>query len=81
MHQYRRMLASVQLRGWRSTWTRALEFMRRRAIRSSSAPQAFPADPSGNPRMLVIDASVPDPSRDSGSLRMYALLQLLREAG
>lgn len=31
--------------------------------------------------MLVIDASAPDPSRDSGSLRMHALLQLLREAG
>ncbi|HZX77173.1 glycosyltransferase [Lysobacter sp.] len=31
--------------------------------------------------MLIIDASAPDPSRDSGSLRMHAFLQLLREAG
>lgn len=81
MHQYQRVLASVQMRGWRSTWTRVLEFMRRRGIRSGSAVQEGPSDLGGKPRMLIIDASAPDPSRDSGSLRMHALLQLLREAG
>ncbi|MDG2516804.1 glycosyltransferase family 4 protein [Lysobacter soli] len=31
--------------------------------------------------MLVVDASAPDPTRDSGSLRMHSLLELLREEG
>ncbi len=40
----------------------------------------MPTGDSG-PRMLVIDALVPDPARDSGSLRLQSMMQLLLESG
>lgn len=45
-----------------------------------------PTDPverhnEGRPRLLVIDAQMPDPTRDSGSVRMLHLLQILHELG
>lgn len=39
-----------------------------------------PLHESGDrPRILIIDAMMPDPSRDSGSLRLCHLMQILRE--
>lgn len=35
----------------------------------------------GQPQVLIIDALVPQPDRDSGSLRLVNLMQLLREEG
>lgn len=35
----------------------------------------------GRPHILIIDALAPDPSRDSGSLRMINIMRLLRQLG
>lgn len=55
------------------------------ALASQPAPgtrveQAIHAH-SGGRHMLVVDALMPDPTRDSGSLRMVNILRLLREDG
>lgn len=78
MHRYQRVLASLRLRGWASTWNRIVLALARRLPGAEAAPDTFVRAGNG-PRMLVLDASAPDPSRDSGSLRMHSLLQLLRE--
>lgn len=57
-------------------WTEALEH------------QPLPGSPiesaihhHGRPHILIMDALAPDPSRDSGSLRMVNIMRLLRELG
>jgi O-antigen biosynthesis protein len=45
-----------------------------------SMPSAGSVVGSG-PQVLIVDALVPDPARDSGSLRLVNLMQLLRDEG
>lgn len=44
-----------------------------------------PADafslPAGTPHVLIVDAQIPDPTRDSGSVRLLAICQLLQARG
>ncbi|MGS1080292.1 glycosyltransferase [Pseudoxanthomonas beigongshangi] len=40
-----------------------------------------PPTPGGGNRLLVIDGSLPRPDRDSGSMRLFGILRLMREAG
>jgi GT2 family glycosyltransferase len=56
-------------------------------LASGHAPALLAADPEAaiqaraRARLLVIDATTPMPDRDSGSLRLFRLLRLLREEG
>ncbi|MDR0183429.1 glycosyltransferase family 4 protein [Lysobacter arvi] len=77
MHRSHRVVASLRLRGWASTWNRITQALARRAPESANAGSTASIRTGNGPRMLVLDACAPDPSRDSGSLRMYSLLQLL----
>lgn len=52
--------------------------LRGRPTRRAPAPGNVAA---GRPQVLVIDAQTPAPDRDSGSLRLVNLMQLLREEG
>lgn len=82
-----RAKGSIALRGWRGTLQHLL---RQRAEATTAAPQetsmpavASPRRVPGQPRrhVLVIDSVVPDPTRDSGSVRACQILQLLHEDG
>lgn len=82
LHRARRLKASLALRGWRGTFDHLLG--RVAFSRPASGPRPrFEEDPGGDRRcrMLVVEGSVPDPGRDSGSLRLQALLRLLAEEG
>ena len=48
---------------------------------ASDSPAAVPPTEIGAPRILVIDAVLPRPDRDSGSLRAFQILKLIRECG
>lgn len=48
---------------------------------SATAPASVPAPCGDGPAILVIDALMPDPTRDSGSVRMSEILMLLRDIG
>ncbi|HET7299579.1 MAG TPA: glycosyltransferase [Oleiagrimonas sp.] len=53
------------------------------ALRAQPAP-GTPVDSllrGGCPRILVVDTTVPEPARDSGSLRLTAIFHLLHELG
>ena len=84
LHQLvRRTLGSLALRGWKGTLRRIAEQLRplrddhdAAAVASRDLPDA-----EGRPRLLVVDAMVPNPARDSGSLRLCMMLQLLHEDG
>ncbi len=45
------------------------------------APQVADAGPDVGARILLIDVATPQPDRDSGSLRAFNLMQVLREMG
>jgi GT2 family glycosyltransferase/glycosyltransferase involved in cell wall biosynthesis len=51
-----------------------------RSIDFSTAPERC-ANRQQGPRVLVVDMGYPQPDRDSGSLRMFTLLQLMRKRG
>lgn len=83
----RRIGGSIALRGWRGAFKRLVQ--QRQGIRSMLSAQAAP--PSniaplvvghGTPRrLMVVDSMVPDPNRDSGSMRLCGMLRLLHESG
>ncbi len=51
------------------------------ALESYPERDAIPQLRRHGPRILVIDWTIPRPDRDSGSVRMVAILRILREAG
>jgi GT2 family glycosyltransferase/glycosyltransferase involved in cell wall biosynthesis len=53
---------------------------RLRALPARAEPDAGSVA-GGRPQVLVIDALTPEPDRDSGSLRLFNLMRLLREEG
>ena len=83
LHQLiRRVWGSLVLRGWRATFHRAIQQFRH--AEDSEAEIVTPvvsASPAGHRRILVIDTMVPNPARDSGSLRLCMMLQLLHQDG
>lgn len=44
-------------------------------------PADLPADADGRPRILIVDALMPDPSRDSGSVRICNVMRVLHDMG
>lgn len=83
----RRAWGSLALRGWKGTLRRVVELSRVQRNDGAAANWPVPSDTwqaSGSPdrrRMLVVDSMVPNPARDSGSLRLCMLLQILHQDG
>ena len=79
LHQLlRRAWGSLALRGWKGTLRRITEQLQRQD--SEELTGDIPV-PIGRKRILVVDAMTPDPSRDSGSLRLCMMLHLLHQNG
>jgi O-antigen biosynthesis protein len=84
-HLLRRLKGSIAIRGWRGTLRRA---MRDRGTGSTVAqdevePGVLRA-PSGSTkprRILVVETMTPDPTRDSGSMRLCQIFELLNADG
>jgi len=78
----RRGLVGGRTRGWQATCRRALAWAGSRrssaAVVEACVPAAAPHD---GPCVLLVDVAVPDPVRDSGSLRLSNLMRVLRSAG
>lgn len=72
------MLGSLETRGWRAT---LLRMARRNPRDPGTAGSEVPPTAGDGPLLLVVDSELPRPDRDSGSLRMFNLLRLLREDG
>lgn len=83
MHQARRLATSVMVRGWRGTGRHLIKRMRATpmAFRGIGSWGARGPERPHCPRMLVLESSIPVPTRDSGSLRLHNLLQLLVQEG
>jgi O-antigen biosynthesis protein len=88
LHQtVRRALGSIALRGWKGTLRRITELFRSQHDEGAAAAWPVVSDAWGTPgshgrrRILVVDAMAPNPSRDSGSLRLCMLLRILHQDG
>jgi hypothetical protein len=83
LHQLaRRLWGSLALRGWKGTVRRAAEqFRAQKGARAHEPALDIPAELRHCRRILVIDTMTPNPSRDSGSLRLCMLLRLLHRDG
>ncbi|MFC3652343.1 glycosyltransferase [Dyella humi] len=84
LHQLiRRAWGSLALRGWKGTFRRAVEQFN--AQQGSAGPDDLHTvadkDLRNRRRILVIDTMLPNPARDSGSLRLCMMLQLLHNEG
>ncbi|APG04452.1 hypothetical protein BJI69_11440 [Luteibacter rhizovicinus DSM 16549] len=84
-HLVRRLKGSIAIRGWRGTFRRA---MRDRAVASVIAHDGVatgvlraPADGKQHRRILVVETMTPDPTRDSGSMRLCQIFALLNADG
>lgn len=55
------------------------EALTHQPVPGTPAEQAIHQD--GRPHILIVDALMPDPARDSGSLRLLNIMRLLRELG
>jgi O-antigen biosynthesis protein len=83
----RRVRGSIAQRGWRGALERLVQ--QRQGLRAMLWPQAqidtlplpLVQDAPSARRVLVMDSMVPDPIRDSGSMRLSQILQLLHEDG
>lgn len=78
----RRALGSMRTNGWRATWLRARSGL---ATPARTAPAGFlpeeqPVPWDGSPWVLVVDDAMPQPDRDSGSLRLANLMRVLVSA-
>lgn len=81
LRRLRGLRRSLAARGLAGTLFHALDVRAGRNA-TSEAPSPTPGIPPGNgPAILVIDALMPDPTRDSGSVRMLGILTLLRDIG
>jgi glycosyltransferase involved in cell wall biosynthesis len=89
LHQLvRRAWGSIALRGWKGTFRRAMEQLRLHDHGGDAAMATHDADDlqnasalHGHRRILAVDAMVPNPARDSGSLRLCMMLRLLQQDG
>lgn len=83
------LLRSIGSRGLIGTWQASLARLRARpqaqlppqATTESSEDPALQGPATGLGTVLVIDAEAPDPTRDSGSVRMGRMLELMRDLG
>jgi len=83
LHQLiRRVWGSLALRGWKGTFRRIVEqFRARKGPLATDIATDVPVDLPDRRRILVIDTMAPNPARDSGSLRLCMMLQLLHRDG
>lgn len=84
-HLVRRLKGSIAIRGWRGTLRRALR-ERRKAdapglIDSAPARLRRPTEDRPHRRILVVEMMTPDPTRDSGSMRLCQIFELLNADG
>jgi len=84
-HVLRRLKGSIAIRGWRGTVRRAM-LARKRAdadVADDAIPATLKPPASGKParRILVIETMTPDPTRDSGSMRLCQIFRLLNADG
>ncbi|TCV95740.1 glycosyltransferase involved in cell wall biosynthesis [Luteibacter rhizovicinus] len=81
-HLVRRLKGSIAIRGWHGTLRRA---MRDRGVDDSdvNADVALraPAEGKRHRRILVVETMTPDPTRDSGSMRLCHIFELLNADG
>lgn len=81
----RNLHRSLALRGIRGTWSHVGRLLSAPAVATPSGPQpqvrAHAPHGASRPLVLVVDAVMPDPARDSGSVRMLEILRLLDELG
>lgn len=84
-HLLRRLKGSIAIRGWRGTLRRA---MRDRGAESAITHDdvepgvlRVPADGVKHRRILVVETMTPDPTRDSGSMRLCQIFELLNADG
>jgi glycosyltransferase involved in cell wall biosynthesis len=85
-HLGRRFSGSIAIRGWKGTLRRALHSPHNPADGATDrAPiVASVRPPAANfaaKRILIIDSMTPDPTRDSGSMRLCQIFSLLNAAG
>lgn len=69
--------------GFRKTAARVSRGLLERVRTGRDTEQASDKTPAndGRPRILIVDAVMPDPSRDSGSLRLCNLMRILTDMG
>jgi glycosyltransferase involved in cell wall biosynthesis len=84
-HLLRRLKGSIAIRGWRGTLRRA---MRDRGIDASvneanidPVELRAPAPDKPARRILIVETMTPDPTRDSGSMRLCQIFELLSADG
>lgn len=77
----RRLQSSLAIRGWTGTLRRIAQ--ERKRMQSAVACTQNAADTAAkradSRRILIVDSMVPDPTRDSGSVRLTQIMDLLRE--
>ena len=84
-----RLSSSIAQRGWRGTYIRLMQERTRvrsaalvdEPVASSAAEMVLSAHHANNRHILIIDSRIPDPQRDSGSLRLCHIFQLLHRDG
>jgi len=84
-HLLRRVKGSIAIRGWRGTLRR---MMRDRGVDAKATYEDLspivlrePTGGSTTRRILVIERMTPDPTRDSGSMRLCQIFELLNADG
>lgn len=80
-HLVHRVAGSIAMRGWRGTLRRALHERRRGAEAAAPIEVRAPAGAAPYRRILIVDSMTPDPSRDSGSMRLCQIFALLHADG
>ncbi|KAF1696938.1 glycosyltransferase [Pseudoxanthomonas daejeonensis] len=80
LRRLRGLRHSLALRGLTGTLLHAIDIQAGRDA-TTNAPSTAQIPLGNGPAILVIDAVMPDPTRDSGSVRMFGILTLLRDIG
>ncbi len=83
-HLLRRLKGSIAMRGWRGTLRRVLRSHGKAMNRADDGIHALFRQPAGDPpyrRILVVETMTPDPTRDSGSVRLCHIFELLNAEG
>lgn len=84
LHQLiRRVWGSLALRGWKGTFRRIVEQFNTQHgnVGPDDLHTVADEDLGNRRRILVIDTMLPNPARDSGSLRLCMMLKLLHDDG
>jgi glycosyltransferase involved in cell wall biosynthesis len=80
-HLVRRLKGSVAIRGWRGTLRRALRDRGEHGAPTAPIVVRPPSSAHAVRRILIVERMTPDPSRDSGSVRLCQIFALLNADG